>query len=391
MKKLLFPFLIEFLVSPVIGLSRTPPSNTQFFSMIGKSEDDAIESQGQHTNVVLAREGDNPHFDPAYLSALGALYAAAFLEAQSWETAVRVAPYRGDREGAISYTFDDGLRNHHLVAAPMLNELGLRATFFIVAGSVTNTKEEAELKKPGAKGALSWDEVREMAAQGHEIRNHTWTHAGLTKLDDAMAEEEISKAYEKIQKETGIFPFSFCYPGNGRNARLEAIVMRQHFTARVYQKGMGERNTTPDELNAWADRQANERKWGVAMLHGLIDGYDPIDPAVFRAHLSYVKERQNVLWVDTFGAISRYRREYDSAKLQVISKTAESVTFVLDSPLPRPPFDTPLTTVIAAPGAIHAEARTRDGRTLPTTVFQNFLHVECVPGPEPVTVTWKTL
>ena len=347
--------MTSFLASAILSLGQTAPADLQPVQLIGQS--------------TMAGHG--------------------VVEPQSGKAAVRVATFQGDRAGAISYTFDDGLRKQYLLAAPILNELGLHATFFIVPNCVTNTKAEAEAKKPGEMGGVSWDELREMAAKGQEIGNHTWGH-WFPKNDDVKAEEEISKADQKIQQEIGVFPLSFCYPGNDRDPHRRELVLRHHVEAREYETRMGHEHTTPVWLNAWADRQAAEHKWGVAMIHGITEGYDPIDPDVLRAHLTYVKEHQNDLWVDTFGNIARYVRERDAAQLQVIGKTANSVTFILDTPLTRPPFDAPLTTVIAAPGATTAEAKTRDGRTLPAMVSQGALHVECVPGPEPVTVTWPT-
>ena len=346
--------MTSFLASAILSLGQTAPADLQPVQLIGQS--------------TMAGSG--------------------VVEPQSGKAAVRVATFQGDRAGAISYTFDDGLRKQYLLAAPILNELGLHATFFIVPNCVTNTKAEAEAKKPGEMGGVSWDELREMAAKGQEIGNHTWGH-WFPKNDDVKAEEEISKADQKIQQEIGVFPLSFCYPGNDRDPHRRELVLRHHVEAREYETRMG-KEATPQLLNAWADRQAAEHKWGVAMIHGITEGYDPIDPDVLRAHLTYVKEHQNDLWVDTFGNIARYVRERDAAQLQVIGKTANSVTFILDTPLARPPFDAPLTTVIAAPGATTAEAKTRDGRTLPAMVSQGALHVECVPGPEPVTVTWPT-
>ena len=301
---------------------------------------------------------------------------------------VRVAQFQGDRPGAISYTFDDGLRNQYLLAAPILDDLGLRATFFIVPNCVTNTSAEAESKKPGEMGGVCWDELRELAAKGHEIGNHTWGH-WLPKDDDVKAEEQLSKADQKIEQEIGIFPLSFCYPGNDRDPHRRELVLRQHVEAREYETRMGHEHTTPDWLNAWADRQATEHKWGVAMIHGLIDGFDPINPDVLRAHLTYVKKQNSNLWVDTFGNIARYVRERDSTRIQLISQTGRSATFVLDTPLPRPPFVLPLTVLITAPDVVAAEAKS-GGRPLPCIVGQGTVQIECVPSAEAVNVTWKT-
>ena len=301
---------------------------------------------------------------------------------------LRIAAFRGDRAGAISYTFDDGLRNQYLLAAPILNGLGLRATFFIVPGRVAATQAEAEAKKPGELGGVTWDEIRELSAMGHEIGNHTWSHTGLKGIDDDRANEQLSKADDKIEAEVGIFPISFAYPGNQRDEHSRELVLRRHVEAREHETRMGKEHTTPKWLNAWADRQATEHQWGVGMIHGVVDGFDPIDPEVLRQHLTYVKQRGADLWVDTFGTIARYIRERDSAQLRVVSQTPQSIVFILDTPLSRPPFDVPLTVIVPAPGVTSGEARSGD-RALPCQASAGVLHVECVPSPDKITVTWS--
>lgn len=48
----------------------------------------------------------------------------------------RIAKYRGNKECAISYTFDDGLKEHYTTVAPRFEELGFRGTFWINGSKV---------------------------------------------------------------------------------------------------------------------------------------------------------------------------------------------------------------------------------------------------------------
>jgi peptidoglycan-N-acetylglucosamine deacetylase len=78
----------------------------------------------------------------------------------------------------IYLTFDDGpsaettpqLLDH-------LKELGVKATFFVVGRNVENACGRAIVER--------------MAAEGHQIGNHTYNHPNLTQLDGARIEEEI--------------------------------------------------------------------------------------------------------------------------------------------------------------------------------------------------------
>jgi len=114
------------------------------------------------------------------------------------EAPARIARFSGDRAAAISYTFDDGIRDQYTLAVPMLDEVGFKGTFFVIPNSVVATVEEAEKKKDAKRawGSITWDELRKMAAAGHEIGSHTWSHTGLTKQ---TPEEASSRIYvEKL-------------------------------------------------------------------------------------------------------------------------------------------------------------------------------------------------
>ena len=76
----------------------------------------------------------------------------------------------GERElppKPVALTFDDGGIDNYQVAFPILRQLGLSATFFVITGRV------------GREGQMSWDELREMASQGMAIESHTVTHPDL--------------------------------------------------------------------------------------------------------------------------------------------------------------------------------------------------------------------
>jgi hypothetical protein len=67
----------------------------------------------------------------------------------------------------VSLTFDDGLDSHLENAAPLLERLGMRGTFFVCAGSHSFTRRNKE-----------W---QELALRGHELGNHTIFHPARSK------------------------------------------------------------------------------------------------------------------------------------------------------------------------------------------------------------------
>ena len=110
----------------------------------------------------------------------------------------------------VALTFDDSLKDHLLIAAPMLEERGWRGTFCIVTDWVG--KDERH---------LTWDEVRELVNRGHEIATHTKSHQNLVSLLEKGHEDEVRRelleSADKIAAETGIAPRFMISPFGKQN------------------------------------------------------------------------------------------------------------------------------------------------------------------------------
>ena len=112
---------------------------------------------------------------------------------------------------AVAITFDDGCETDLLVAAPLLQDRGFEATFYVVAGFV------------GRPGFLTGVQVRQLAELGFEIGCHSMTHSYLTDLDDGQLRVEIVAAKDRLEQLTGRPVGQFSCPGgrwDGRVARL---------------------------------------------------------------------------------------------------------------------------------------------------------------------------
>ena len=83
---------------------------------------------------------------------------------------------------ALVVSFDDGLLSNYEVAAPMLEERGMRGFFFVTTGLPDAGGSAAfcaghEIKLPaGEKRGMVWDELRDLGARGHVIGCHTASH-----------------------------------------------------------------------------------------------------------------------------------------------------------------------------------------------------------------------
>ena len=112
-------------------------------------------------------------------------------------------------EKIVAITFDDGPHPRYTAEIlDVLAEYGVKATFFVIGKNIEQY------------GSL----VCRAAEEGHEIGNHTYTHAALTALDRAALEREISDSEGLIEECTGRRPVVFRPPGGKSSPLVEAIV-----------------------------------------------------------------------------------------------------------------------------------------------------------------------
>ena len=198
---------------------------------------------------------------------------------------------RPDRE--VVLTFDDGLRNNFAIAAPILQELGLPATFFVCPGLIDregwlwNHEARARLgalsdaerhelsQRLGSPGEsidatvewmktlpldsrerveealraatpkfrpsdrqraehdlMSWKELAVLDPGLFTIGAHTVSHPILTGLSPAEMEYEIGESRRWLETALGRPVSYFCYP-NGAASPPVAACVRKHFAAAV--------------------------------------------------------------------------------------------------------------------------------------------------------------
>ena len=92
-------------------------------------------------------------------------------------------------------------------------DLGVPATFFVSTGIVDTTREFQHDIEKGVRGLpnMSWDQIRELHADGHEIGAHTVNHVNIAKVDDATAEQELTEALARVRQEIGVQEVAYAY------------------------------------------------------------------------------------------------------------------------------------------------------------------------------------
>src|SRR5262249_52549281 len=92
-------------------------------------------------------------------------------------------------ERAVLITFDDAFAAAVREARPRLAAAGMRGTFFCVAGHLGGRSDWASRTPDAPIGELaSVDELRALAAGGHELGSHGWSHTPLDGETDLQQE-----------------------------------------------------------------------------------------------------------------------------------------------------------------------------------------------------------
>jgi peptidoglycan/xylan/chitin deacetylase (PgdA/CDA1 family) len=118
---------------------------------------------------------------------------------------------------ALAITFDDGYRDNFDNAAPVLERLGLPATFFVVSRWMNTDIVPFWDGRVGVRHPwMTWEQIRSLQSRGFEIGVHTRTHPDLGKVTGDEAREEIAGARTDLEQQLGARVTSFAYPFGGR-------------------------------------------------------------------------------------------------------------------------------------------------------------------------------
>jgi peptidoglycan/xylan/chitin deacetylase (PgdA/CDA1 family) len=81
-------------------------------------------------------------------------------------------------------------------------------------------------ERRGWAGPMSFAELGELAAEGHEIGSHSLTHPFMTRCTDQELERELCESRRILERELGIAVRSFCYPDGNCDQRTEQAAER---------------------------------------------------------------------------------------------------------------------------------------------------------------------
>ena len=190
----------------------------------------------------------------------------------------------------VALTFDDGLKDQVTVALPLLDKYGWKASFNIITDKVGADERH-----------MSWDDVRRLAKEGHEIVTHTCSHPSLPKLlEDGKKDvfkHEIVDSAKKLEAETGRKVWHVCLPGNnGTPDVLHEIRMLGYEPQERNRPNLGG-PFGAKEVGEYLDGQvrAGESRCAL-MMHAIVEGFGyrpfPNGGADLEAVLNLLKSRE---------------------------------------------------------------------------------------------------
>lgn len=146
---------------------------------------------GQEPAPGPAEEGTKGPERPAYQD----LYPDLYARPHEWNSV--------DKKKVCYLTFDDGPSARTPEVLKILEEYGVKATFFVVGKDTEQSKQ--------------W--LRDIAEAGHTIGVHSFTHDYreiYSSVEDYL--DDFAKEYALIEEVTGIPPQIFRFPGGSINA-----------------------------------------------------------------------------------------------------------------------------------------------------------------------------
>jgi peptidoglycan/xylan/chitin deacetylase (PgdA/CDA1 family) len=108
-------------------------------------------------------------------------------------------------ERLVVLSFDDAVKTHRTVVAPLLKELDFGATFFVTHRWMAEDPTHY----------LTWGEIAEIHRMGFEIGNHSWTHADFSiPKNGARLAAELALVENELRPVGIPRPTSFAWCGN---------------------------------------------------------------------------------------------------------------------------------------------------------------------------------
>jgi len=128
----------------------------------------------------------------------------------------------------VILAFDDSTEGQFTLAKPVLDKYGFKGSFFTVCNFVNGTKDHHD------KDHMTWNDIKTLQKQGHDIESHTMTHTNLNMKSQKDLIYEIGGSKQCLLAH-GINSTVFAYPASTghENATVVNVVAKYYDLART--------------------------------------------------------------------------------------------------------------------------------------------------------------
>ena len=286
-----------------------------------------------------------------------------------------------ERASAIGFTGYKGTVNYHTNSGILYESGKIEEAYKMIdtAFLKVRNKEFEPLNNPERKKHLTWEAVKEYAAQGHEFASHTITHPRLAVLDEVNMIYELEKSKEEIKDKLGDrYTFSAEGPYGTEDERVMSYAYKIYpaLRNRMPEPYLGELNRSskvqPGTVNkeyvqwqrgaitktslplmkSWVDTaEAHNNNWLVLVFHGVDGkGWEALPGSLLQEYFEYIKQHEENSWIATFGDVTKYMRERMNGSLKS-EMSGNKIKVELTHTLDKDMYNFPLTLSTAVPGS----------------------------------------
>lgn len=214
----------------------------------------------------------------------------------------------------VSLTFDDGWQSAYVNGAPLLDEYGFKATFYLNPAAIDTSV------------FMSSDEVAALKNNGHEVASHGYEHLDFTTLNKSSINYQLEHAYQYFKQVQNEQTVDFATPFGGTDSQVTSYARKYYASLRTTQSGLNTRqnfdpynllvlyvgrDTTPAKIaDALAETKA-DNGWLILVYHRVdttTQGEPVINPTQFQQQLDVLK-KSNLTVVPVSSALREIDRQ----------------------------------------------------------------------------------
>jgi peptidoglycan/xylan/chitin deacetylase (PgdA/CDA1 family) len=200
----------------------------------------------------------------------------------------------------VSLTFDDSTSDQYVNVRPLLNQYGVKGTYFIITSTIGQSSN-----------SMSAAQIKTLYAEGNEIGAHTVTHPHMTTLSATDLTSQLQDSQTTLQNLLGVPILDYAAPYGETNATVDVQVKKYYQSQRLVTAGANTKanfqpyalhgpavgtTTSAATVQGWIDQAIASKGWLVILMHHvsptLASGNNSTTNAILNSTLSYLQTKQ---------------------------------------------------------------------------------------------------